>query len=65
LNQHSIVLVQGGRVQDCPGVKYTLVRGALDLVCSTYHGFGDGTNAKIGRCGEQTYVAVKIRDQEA
>jgi len=31
LNQHSVVLVQGGRAQDCPGVKYTLVRGALDL----------------------------------
>lgn len=32
--QHSVVLVRGGRSQDCPGVKYHLVRGALDLVCS-------------------------------
>ncbi|KAF2672167.1 ribosomal protein S12/S23 [Microthyrium microscopicum] len=31
IQQHSVVLVQGGRAQDCPGVKYTLVRGALDL----------------------------------
>ncbi|THX74536.1 ribosomal protein S12 [Aureobasidium pullulans] len=28
---HSVVLVRGGRSQDCPGVKYHLVRGALDL----------------------------------
>ena len=30
--QHSVVLVRGGRSQDCPGVRYHLVRGALDLV---------------------------------
>ncbi|KAG0134259.1 hypothetical protein HOY82DRAFT_234189 [Tuber indicum] len=29
--QHSVVLVRGGRSQDCPGVKYHLIRGALDL----------------------------------
>ncbi|RKF59782.1 putative 37S ribosomal protein S12, mitochondrial [Erysiphe neolycopersici] len=29
--QHSVVLVRGGRCQDCPGVRYHLVRGALDL----------------------------------
>ncbi|EEB09297.1 putative mitochondrial 37S ribosomal protein MRPS12 [Schizosaccharomyces japonicus yFS275] len=29
--EHSVVLVRGGRVQDCPGVKYHLVRGAYDL----------------------------------
>ncbi|KAI9886126.1 MAG: hypothetical protein M1823_002086 [Watsoniomyces obsoletus] len=29
--QHSVVLVRGGRSQDCPGVRYHLVRGALDL----------------------------------
>ena len=32
MQQHSVVLVRGGRAQDCPGVKYHLVRGALDLV---------------------------------
>ncbi|KAK3319168.1 hypothetical protein B0H66DRAFT_476141 [Apodospora peruviana] len=31
LQQHSVVLVQGGRAQDCPGVLYSCVRGALDL----------------------------------
>ena len=33
IQQHSVVLVRGGRAQDCPGVRYHLVRGALDLVC--------------------------------
>ncbi|CAK7240728.1 MAG: hypothetical protein STHCBS139747_002175 [Sporothrix thermara] len=31
IQQHSVVLVRGGRAQDCPGVRYRLIRGALDL----------------------------------
>ena len=30
LQEHSIVLIRGGRVKDLPGVRYHLVRGALD-----------------------------------
>ena len=30
LQEHSIVLVRGGRVRDLPGVRYHIVRGALD-----------------------------------
>ena len=30
LQEHSIVLVRGGRVKDLPGVRYQIVRGALD-----------------------------------
>jgi small subunit ribosomal protein S12 len=30
LQEHSIVLVRGGRVRDLPGVRYKIVRGALD-----------------------------------
>ncbi|GAA9455825.1 30S ribosomal protein S12 [Helicobacter pylori] len=30
LQEHSIMLVRGGRVKDLPGVKYHIVRGALD-----------------------------------
>lgn len=30
LQEHSVVLVRGGRVKDLPGVRYTVVRGALD-----------------------------------
>ncbi|MCK4264937.1 30S ribosomal protein S12 [Candidatus Babeliales bacterium] len=30
LQEHSVVLVRGGKVKDCPGVKYHVVRGTLD-----------------------------------
>lgn len=30
LQEHSIVLIRGGRVKDLPGVKYHIIRGALD-----------------------------------
>ena len=31
LQEHSVVLVRGGRTPDLPGVKYRLIRGKLDL----------------------------------
>jgi small subunit ribosomal protein S12 len=31
LQEHSVVLVRGGRVKDLPGVRYHIVRGSLDL----------------------------------
>jgi len=31
LQEHAVVLVRGGRVPDLPGVRYHIVRGALDL----------------------------------
>jgi small subunit ribosomal protein S12 len=30
LQEHSVVLIRGGRVKDLPGVRYHTVRGALD-----------------------------------
>jgi small subunit ribosomal protein S12 len=30
LNEHSIVLVRGGRVKDLPGIRYHIIRGVLD-----------------------------------
>ena len=30
LQEHSIVLVRGGRVKDLPGVRYKIIRGTLD-----------------------------------
>ncbi|AXJ00087.1 small subunit ribosomal protein S12 [Cyclonatronum proteinivorum] len=30
LQEHSIVLIRGGRVKDLPGVRYHIIRGALD-----------------------------------
>jgi small subunit ribosomal protein S12 len=32
LQEHSVVLVRGGRVKDLPGVRYHIVRGTLDTV---------------------------------
>ncbi|MGC6465066.1 MAG: 30S ribosomal protein S12 [Akkermansiaceae bacterium] len=32
LQEHSIVLIRGGRVKDLPGVRYHIVRGALDTL---------------------------------
>ena len=41
LQEHSVVLVRGGRVQDLPGVRYHIVRGTLDT--------GGVNNRKQGR----------------
>jgi len=32
LQEHSIVLIRGGRVKDLPGVRYHIIRGALDAI---------------------------------
>jgi small subunit ribosomal protein S12 len=32
LQEHSVVLVRGGRVKDLPGVRYHVVRGVLDTL---------------------------------
>jgi small subunit ribosomal protein S12 len=41
LQEHSVVLIRGGRVKDLPGVRYHIVRGALDA--------GGVVNRKQGR----------------
>ena len=48
LNEHSIVLVRGGRVKDLPGVRYKIIRGALDC-----------TGVKDRRQGRSKYGAKK------
>jgi small subunit ribosomal protein S12 len=30
LQEHSIVMIRGGRIKDLPGVRYHIIRGALD-----------------------------------
>lgn len=32
LQEHSVVMIRGGRVKDLPGIKYTIVRGKFDLM---------------------------------
>ncbi len=41
LQEHSVVLVRGGRVKDLPGVRYKVVRGTLDAA-----GVSDRTKAR-------------------
>ena len=50
LQEHSIVLVRGGRVRDLPGVRYHVVRGALDTL---------GVDAR--RNGRSKYGAKKTK----
>ena len=33
LQEHSVVLIRGGRVKDLPGVRYQIIRGTLDTTC--------------------------------
>ncbi|MBN1343277.1 MAG: 30S ribosomal protein S12 [Phycisphaerae bacterium] len=47
LQEHSIVLVRGGRVRDLPGVRYHIVRGTLD--CSGVEGDKAGRPRAQGR----------------
>ena len=49
LQEHSVVLIRGGRVKDLPGVRYHMVRGSLDTA---------------GREGPQA-VALQVRRQAA
>lgn len=47
LQEHSIVLVRGGRVRDLPGVRYHIIRGSLD--CAGVQGDKEGRNRNRGR----------------
>jgi len=47
LQEHSIVLVRGGRVRDLPGVRYHVVRGALD--CAGVQNDKEGRPRNRGR----------------
>lgn len=51
LQEHSIVLVRGGRVKDLPGVRYHIIRGTLDATGVT------GRNQ-----GRSKYGAKKMKD---
>ena len=55
VQQHSVVMVRGGRSQDCPGVRYRMVRGSLDLVNDALHALDEGVVADncLGRGAQQ------------
>jgi small subunit ribosomal protein S12 len=50
LQEHSIVLVRGGRVRDLPGVRYHIVRGTLD--CAGVEGRKQGRSKYGSRRGK-------------
>tara|TARA_B100001996_G_scaffold219816_1_gene168971 strand:- start:5222 stop:5599 length:378 start_codon:yes stop_codon:yes gene_type:complete len=52
LQEHSIVLIEGGRVKDLPGVRYHVVRGTLDTA-----GVSDRTTSR------SRYGAKKVKAQ--
>ena len=52
LQEHSVVLVRGGRVKDLPGVRYHIVRGALD-----------STGVEKRRCGRSKYGGKRPKKQ--
>ena len=54
LQEHSIVLIRGGRVKDLPGVRYHIIRGTLDA--------GGVANRKQGR---SKYGAKRPREASA
>ena len=51
--EHSVVLVRGGRVKDLPGVRYHIVRGALDATGV------EGRQRGRSKYGAKTPKAVK------
>ena len=46
LQEHSVVLIRGGRVKDLPGVRYHTVRGSLD--CRRRHQAPPESRSKYG-----------------
>jgi small subunit ribosomal protein S12 len=51
LQEHSIVLIRGGRVRDLPGVRYHIVRGALDTAGVTNDKEGKARNRSRSKYG--------------
>jgi small subunit ribosomal protein S12 len=56
LQEHSVVLIRGGRVKDLPGVRYHVVRGALD---ATGASGPSNTNKKERTQGRSKYGVKK------
>lgn len=55
LQEHSVVLVRGGRVKDLPGVRYHIVRGTLDSL----GGAGPSNTNKLARNVSRSKYGVK------
>ena len=60
LQEHSVVLVRGGRVKDLPGVRYHIVRGTLDSL----GGAGPSNTNKLARNVSRSKYGVKRQKEE-
>ena len=63
LQEHSVVLIRGGRVKDLPGVRYHTVRGALDtsgVAKRTQSRSKYGTKRLNNKC-----IIIEIKNEEA
>jgi small subunit ribosomal protein S12 len=59
LQEHSVVLIRGGRVKDLPGVRYHIVRGTLDTTGVTNRKQGRSKyGAKAGKGGKAEEAAA-------
>ena len=52
LQEHSVVLIRGGRVKDLPGVRYHIIRGTLDTA-----------GVENRRQGRSKYGAKRVKEQ--
>ena len=59
LQEHSVVLVRGGRVKDLPGVRYHIVRGSLDALGAA----GPSNTNKLERKVSRSKYGVKKTSQ--
>jgi len=60
LQEHSVVLVRGGRVKDLPGVRYHIVRGTLDSLGAA----GPSNTNKLSRNVSRSKYGVKKEQKE-
>jgi small subunit ribosomal protein S12 len=66
LQEHSVVLIRGGRVKDLPGVRYHIVRGALDTAGVENRQQGRSKyGAKRGRAVKIAGEGVRATGEEA
>ena len=56
LQEHSVVLIRGGRVKDLPGVRYHVVRGTLDAV---------GVQGRKQQAGEDLAATPELTELDA
>ena len=60
LQEHSIVLVRGGRVKDLPGVRYHIVRGALDTAELT-EDFREDLSTELRDLNQDKRLQLQVR----